>query len=141
MLSGCIKQSHGPAKMHGSSKKAQQAVEIVRHYEACLTDVPVPLGVHLADGRQEVPLREATMMVAFASSKTVADIAAFYDREMERCGWQKACHVDSSLESVITFIKPDKVCTINLRVAVHKRVKPDSSTVIHIALGDNIIGA
>ena len=76
--------------------------------------------------------------------KAAEDIFRFYQKgnyELLFLDTAGRLHVDSSLESVITFIKPDKVCTINLRVAVHKRVKPDSSTVIHIALGDNIIGA
>ncbi|MCX5922278.1 MAG: hypothetical protein NTX86_03045 [Candidatus Dependentiae bacterium] len=102
---------------HQSSRRHRERVvdTLPVYREAKLDDIPIPLSAFL---QSYDPKKSSTLVDSIMLTYTVFlsrnDIMLFYDREMERLGWQKLAFVNDE-EALLLFSKPTKVCSISLR--------------------------
>ena len=97
-----------------SSKRASKVIS-THHLlqEARLMDIPVPLGV---EPKPELA-GDATvdqLVLGYVTELDMATLVVFYQREMERLGWQQLSYV-AGVEQLLVFSKPGKLCAINFR--------------------------
>jgi hypothetical protein len=100
--------------------KRFQDVAYIHQQEAKLTDIPLPLNVEPLFCEQSFD----AMLFAYACSMENNEIIAFFQREMERAGWQFHA-VFRTFETMIVFTKPGKTSVISLRPAVKKAGKSE----------------
>ncbi|HZW61961.1 MAG TPA: hypothetical protein VFF04_07085 [Candidatus Babeliales bacterium] len=89
--------------------------------EAKCSDVPVPMGAQIVKelNHQE---QESIALYCTCAGTSSQDIRSFYEREMERLGWQQVAAIEGS-ELLLTFQKPTRFCTVLLKPIKGKRGK------------------
>ena len=87
----------------------------IKSLEARCIDIPIPLSAR--------PIAEYFMQtdagaigMAYESSLTLEAMQTFYQREMERSGWQELA-LHEGYEVLLVYVKPKKICVISLRPA------------------------
>lgn len=102
-------------KAHQSAKSAHyKTKKKVVEQEAQLIDVPVPIGSQLVNSDAQEGLFSLTTLLTYKLSLAPDRVAAFYQQEMERLGWQYGARF-SGAEWLLYFEKPDRFCVISLR--------------------------
>lgn len=56
------------------------------------------------------------LILKYASCFSLADAVIFYEEHMERFGWHKLACFESGQEVLLNYQKPQKYCSISLRV-------------------------
>ena len=84
--------------------------------EAKLSDIPIPLGSEpIPDFFAQEPQDELGVVLGYTSQTPVSKLYSFFKAECLRLGWL-FCGGLESIESLLTFEKPDRICTISLRL-------------------------
>jgi hypothetical protein len=83
--------------------------------EAKYSDIPVPLGSEpLYDFFKQAPCDERTTMFGYTNKSDLSELYTYCKTECIRLGWNFIGGMQD-VESVLTFEKPDRVCSISLR--------------------------
>lgn len=90
------------------------SLEAIAKQEAKLIDIPIPIGAQVLESACEINDASDHMVLGYTTSLDYNTLIAFYQREMERLGWQQLAYVSGS-ESLLTFIKPGRFCSVFLR--------------------------
>jgi len=163
LLSGCLQKkphksldhkagisensSSVSSKAHGSLENEMQhswntpmpdhKAHIVCQQEARLIDIPIPLhALAIQSESSTVPNQETdSLVLAYRVNSKYRDIGSFYTNEMERLGWNMISSV-YDVESLLVFIKPQRVCAISLR----NYAKNSTSSLMIITSGKNKAG-
>ena len=91
----------------------------IKKLEARLVDIPVPVNVRPLE-QYFTQTDSGDVCIAYGSSMQLGVILAFYQREMERFGWQRIAQLEG-LELMLVYKKPKKISVISLR-PVAKRI-------------------
>lgn len=105
---------------HDKSKN-KMIVEDMIQQEAKCADVPMPIGAQIV---KELSQQEQESIALYCTCAGISsqDIRLFYEREMERLGWQQVAAIEGS-ELLLTFQKPTRFCTVLLKPIKGKRGK------------------
>lgn len=87
--------------------------------QAKLFDIPIPMQAvfnsePIGDSMQGLSVDYSIMLDRLA-------ITCFYEREMERLGWQQLIENSSNNEFMLVFDKPNKVCVVSIRMPKDSR--------------------
>ena len=88
---------------------------VQRSFEARLHDVPLLLratNLTMIHDQQDGD----ALILKYASCFSLADAVIFYEEHMERFGWHKLACFESGQEVLLNYQKPQKYCSISLRV-------------------------
>jgi hypothetical protein len=111
------------------------SLDVMQEYEAKLSDIPVPL--------DSKPLMEQTdiqsadnSMLCYDNEMSPEAIVEFYEREMERCGWQ-ADGAYKGVEVLLNFSKPTRFCSVSIRplLDIYKKRVSQKGVTIFITTG------
>lgn len=94
------------------------ANDTVRRLEARAVDLAIPLGVTPLEQYIDCT-DDGDFCLAYASDMSLVDLADFFQKEMERLGWQKKAQYEQ-YEQLLIYEKPAKVVVISLRPSVKK---------------------
>ena len=83
--------------------------------EAKYSDIPVPLGSEpLYDFFKQTPANAACVVFGYTNKTGAAELYNYFKAEFIRLGWNFMGGMQD-IEAMLTFEKPDRVCSINLR--------------------------
>jgi hypothetical protein len=101
------------SQLHRAVPVTPAAHEAIRHYEAKMADIPLPLStVPIAD---YFDTQKPTAMVGYLDRiHTLPDLTDFYIREMERLGWELKDTFEG-YERNLYFSRPYGACLVSLR--------------------------
>jgi len=100
------------------SDSVSDTAHITKKLEARLADVPIPLNARPIE-RYFVQSDTGQACIAYDTALQQEEAIAFYQREMERSGWQKDATMQSA-ETLFVYKKPGKIVTISLRPAIKR---------------------
>ena len=86
---------------------------LIKKLEARLVDIPIPVNARPLE-QYFTQTDSGDVCMAYDSTMQLEDVRAFYQREMERSGWQRVAHLEG-LETVLVYKKPQKISVISLR--------------------------
>ncbi len=83
--------------------------------EAQLSDIPIPLGSEpINEFFTQDPADGIGVVFGYTNKAEVSKLYDFFKDESIRLGWSFSGGIQS-IESLLTFEKPDRICTISLR--------------------------
>lgn len=83
--------------------------------EAKFGDIPIPLGSEpICDFFTHMPTDSMSIMFGYTNVTEASSLYNFFKTECLRLGWRLMGGIQS-IESMLTFEKPDRICTISLR--------------------------
>jgi len=92
---------------------------LIKKLEAHLVDIPIPVNTCPLE-QYFVQTVNGNVCIAYDSnSMQLEEVFAFYQREMERFGWQRMAQLEGH-ETVLVYKKPKKICLISLRQIVKR---------------------
>jgi len=90
----------------------------VRRLEARSVDLAIPLGATPLE--QYIDCTEdGDFCLAYASDMSLSELGDFFQKEMERLGWQKKAQY-KQCEQLLIYEKPTKIVIISLRPSIKK---------------------
>lgn len=93
-----------------------ESEDLVRLFEAKLSDIPIPIGSRPIKQYFEAASFEApSFVLGYVSEQTIQEIALFYEAHMEQFGWVQTATF-GGVEQLLMFDKPDQLCVISLRL-------------------------
>jgi len=101
-LSGCVKKT---THIDSSSLSV---------YQAKLFDIPLPMQAIFKP--DEIGDSADGLFMYYSIFLDQSALANFYEREMDRFGWQQLIENNSKKELLLVFNKPNKICVISIRV-------------------------
>lgn len=135
---GCMRKNRRHAVQVNSFGRARYTVKSVERtntaspaylYQSKLTDVPLPLASLPVENYETLMPSDHGMMLAYTTSMTSGDVAAYYRAEMEREGWRLLTSLEGP-ETTLMFEKPRKLCVISLRPAYDMATKRDNTLMV-----------
>ena len=118
-------------KLEAGSRRADS---FTQELEAKLIDIPIPLSAKpLLDyytAGSDLPID----LLGYNVSMELEDVLKFYEHEMERLGWQRLAFC-TGFETLLTFSKPDRLCSISIRPQSTKFGKSRNVHDVIISLG------
>lgn len=85
--------------------------------EAKFSDIPIPLGSEpIYDLFKESPVNDKSILLGYANKAVQSDLCGFFRTEFLRLGWNFMGSLQG-VESILTFEKPDRICSVSLRPA------------------------
>jgi len=108
-----VDTNNNKAELKKSTRNTHQVVNGISADEAKWFDIPVPLqAVSQGDCLDDQDDRLFVRYSVFLDRQAIVD---FYEREMERLGWQHEMESINDQESLLIFSKPTKICAVSLR--------------------------
>lgn len=90
----------------------------VRRLEARSIDLAIPMGVTPLEKYINCT-EDGDFCLAYASDMSLSDLSDFFQKEMERLGWQKKAQYEHH-EQLIVYEKPGKIVIVSLRPSIKK---------------------
>ena len=118
---------------------AKNSTGFVEELEAKLIDIPIPLSAKPLMRYYSSERDMNTEILGYNVLMELKDVLDFYVQEMERLGWQRIGFC-SGFESLITFTKPDKLCSISIREGRTKSGKALHGFDVIISIGKKEAG-
>jgi hypothetical protein len=108
----------GSADTISSKKSADESIECrlkALSLEAKNSDIPIPLGSEpLCDFFKQSPADEKCIVFGYANKNSTSKLYCYFKTEFIRLGWNFMGGMQG-VESILTFEKPDRICSVNLR--------------------------
>lgn len=139
LLPGCGRKKITYAASKNIGVRTKSVKDYLQECEAKLADIPVPLDSHAVAQHADERISE-NIMLNYTNEMEANAVAAFYEREMERCGW-RADAVYTGQELLLNFSKPTRFCSISIRPRydMRKRVATQHGVGIFMVTGPLLV--
>jgi hypothetical protein len=109
---------NGVKRNESAQKRAEDPIDYrlkALSLEAKYSDIPIPLGSEpLYDFFKQLPFDERSIMFGYTNKTGISELYNYFKAEFMRLGWSFMGGIQD-IESMLTFEKPDRVCSVSLR--------------------------
>jgi hypothetical protein len=134
LLPGCG-HTNSTKKINKHTGLVATSLDVLQEFEAKLSDIPVPLDSKPLMDQTDIQSTD-NVMLCYDNDMDAEAVIEFYEREMERCGWQ-ADAAYKGFEALLNFSKPARFCSISIRPLfdMHKKKVNQRGVGIFITTG------
>lgn len=126
LLSGCR-----PSLRRAQQKPLDSGTEI---FEARHADLPFPIGSQIVLSSDEEEQDGQQKLCEYTIAQNFSWLIDFYEKEMERWGWQQLLAAGDEKKYLFVFQKPGKRCVAIHLTTQHSRLRNKNRSVVSLFL-------